>query len=155
MDVSVLLIWKLFKSETSPGKYVVGCVLFFPGTFPYIIVSTRCELKWVSQSAWCNLLNLTARLKDTHTKKKLICLLLLWHNVLYSLINALNQLEVEVVCGLLWSPCIIYKHQCGGIRLPHLRIHANIHSQHRAYCLLTKKEVCTDWKWVTLNVIQY
>lgn len=69
MDVSVLLIWKLFKSETSPGKYVVGCVLFFPGTFPYIIVSTRCELKWVSQSAWCNLLNLTARLKDTHTKK--------------------------------------------------------------------------------------
>lgn len=44
---------------------------------------------------------------------------------LYSLINALNQSEVEVVSGLMWSACIVYEHQSGGICLPHLNSNTN------------------------------
>ncbi len=44
-----------------------------------------------------------------------ICFLLL-----YSLINALKQPEIEVVTGLLWSATVVYEHQSGGICLSHL-----------------------------------
>lgn len=64
------------------------------------------------------LLNLVAEMKQ---KISQMCIILLQDTtVLYSLINAFNQLEVEVVSRLLRSAGVVYEHQSGGICLPHL-----------------------------------
>lgn len=44
-----------------------------------------------------------------------------WNHTLHSLVNALQQPEVQVVTGLPWPAGVVNEHQPGEVCLPHLR----------------------------------